>query len=175
MEKNHCDYDEFLQTEKEKFKMTRKEIERVYNQNGLEDYQLKTLDDLKAVHGIDVTEIKGYSGLTDENRQLFDSTVISFFNVLGLDSRMELRPTAIHYVEETEYDKTVIEDDEEYDVDVGIVVQSIDRDGKKQRLHRYVFEKDIPFTDCKKSIKKYLRFELKNNLWFHITENGEWY
>jgi len=153
--------------------MTRKELERRYEEYGLTDYQLKSLDDLKAVHSIDVTELKGYNELTDENRELFNSTVIRFFNSWGLDNRKELKPKSIHYVTEIEYEKEISEDEA---VSAGIEIYVIDsRNGtKKHRLHRYVFEKSIPFSECSKYVKNYLRFELKG-VWFHITENGEWY
>ncbi len=156
--------------------MKRQELERLerkYRKCGLPDYRLRNIGDLKAVHGVDVTELEGYSGLTDENRELFNRTVVRFFNAWGLDNRKELKPKSIHYVTEIEYEKEINEDEA---VDVGVEIYVIDSktSTKKHRLHRYVFEKSIPFSECRKYVKNYLRFELKG-VWFHITENGEWY
>lgn len=150
--------------------MTRKELERRYEEHGLMDYQLKSLDDMKVIHNINVMELSGYSELPDNYRKLFDKTILSYFNAHGLDNRKELVPKSVNYVQETEY----IKDIDEHSELVGILIQSIDKDGKKHRLHRYVLEKSIPFSECRKYVTNYLRFELKGE-WFHITEKGEWY
>lgn len=67
----------------------------------------------------------------------------------------------------------VISEDE--DILVGIEINIIDSETglKKCRLHRYVFEKEIPFKEYRKYVKEYLRFELKGE-WFHIKNTGEW-
>ncbi len=151
--------------------MTRKQLERKYEDCGLNDYQLRTLDELREIHGVDVRELSGYSGLTNENRKLFDITVLRFYNSLGLDIRKQLLPKSVNYVIETEYVKDIDENEAET---AGIIIDSIDRSGKKRRLHRYVFNKNIPFSECRKFIKSYLRFELKGE-WYHFTDKGEWY
>lgn len=151
--------------------MTRTQLERKYEDCGLNDYQLRTLDELKEIHGVDVRDLSGYSGLTEENKKLFDMTVLHFYNAHGLDSRKQLLPKSVNYVIETEYVKDIDETEAET---AGIVIDSIDRSGKKRRLHRYVFNKNIPFSECRKEIKKYLRFELKG-VWYHFMDKGKWY
>ncbi len=153
--------------------MTRKELERKYEERRIKDYQLRTLEDLKVIHGIDVPELSGYQELSEQHKELFDRTVIRLFNAWGLDSRKEFRPKCVHYVSEITYEKEISEDEV---VDVGTEIFVIDsKTGtKKSRIHRYVFEKDIPFKECNKYAKCYLRFELKD-VWFHITEDGKWY
>ena len=151
--------------------MTYKEMTRKYEERGLTDYQLRTLEDIKEIHGIDVRELSGYSGLSDANRNLFDVTVLRFYNAHDLNSRLELTPKAVNYVAETEYDMKIGENEAET---IGIVIDSINHNGKKSRLHRYVFNKNIPFSECIKNVTKYLCFELKE-VWFHITAKGEWY
>lgn len=147
--------------------MTRKQIERKYEERGLNDYCIRTVDDLKAVHNIDVEELKGYENLSDECKELFEKTVIHFFNAQGLEKRAKCIPKAINYVQETEYVS-------ESNIIIGKIIKAIDKNNKSRIIHRYVFEKGIPFSECKKYISEYLRFELKDE-WFHITENEQWY
>lgn len=151
--------------------MTYQEITKKYEERGLTDYKLRTLDDLKEIHGVDVQELSGYSGLSDDNRKLFDMTVLRFYNAHGLNSRLELNPKSINYVQEVLYYRSISDDEAE---DIGIVINAFDRNGKKHLLHRYVFKKGVSFKECGKSIKCYLRFELKG-VWYHFTSKGEWY
>lgn len=153
--------------------MTRTELEKRYEERGCIDYQLHNLADLEAIHGVNVSDLPGYTDLSDEHRKLFESSIIKFFNAHGMDSRKGLQPKCIHYVREIEYEKAVSKDE---GLLVGIEINIIDSETglKKRRLHRYVFEKDIPFKECRKYTKEYLRFELKNE-WFHILDNGNWY
>ena len=151
--------------------MTYKEMTKKYEERGLTDYQLRTLEDLKEIHGVDVRELSGYSALSAANSNLIDVTVLRFYNAHDLNSRLELTPKAVNYVAETEYDMKIGENEAET---IGIVIDSINHNGKKSRLHRYVFNKNIPFSECIKIVTKYLCFELKE-VWFHITAKGEWY
>ncbi len=149
--------------------MTRTQLEKKYEENGCRDYQLKNLEQLKAIHGIDVNEISGYIGLSAENKKLFNETVIRFFNAHELDRRKELFPKAVNYVREVDY----INAD---GYKVGMAIFLINSEGKvtRRRLHMYVFEKDVKFSDCRKTHKDYLRFELKGE-WYHFTQNHQWY
>lgn len=153
--------------------MTRREIEKRYEEHGCKDYQLHNLADLGAIHGVNVLELPGYTDLSDEHKNLFDRSIIRFFNAHGLDNRKGLQPRCVHYVREVEYVKAISEDEGTL---VGIEINIIDSETgrKKHRLHRYVFEKGIPFKECRKDVKTYLRFELKND-WYHILDNGNWY
>ena len=153
--------------------MTYHEMTKKYEERGLTDYQLRTLNDLKEIHGVDVQELSGYSGLSENNRKLFDMTVLRFYNAHGLNSRLELRPKAINYVQEVLYYRNISEDEAE---DIGIEIYLVDSDMRltKKRLHRYVFEKGVSFRNCKKIVKRYLRFELKDS-WYHFTDVGSWY
>ena len=147
--------------------MTRKQIEKKYEERGLNNYLLRTVDDLKAVHNISIEELSGYENLSDEYRELFEKTVIHFFNAQGLERRAECIPKAINYVQETEYVS-------ESNVIIGKTIKAIYKNKKSRIIHKYVFEKNIPFSTCKKYATEYLRFELKGE-WFHITENEQWY
>ena len=147
--------------------MTRKQLERKYEERGLNNYRIRTVDDLKAIHNIDIEELKGYENLSDEYRELFEKTVIHFFNAQGLEKRAECIPKAINYVQETEYIS-------ESNIIIGKIIKAIYKNNKSRIIHRYVFEKDISFSKCRKYTSEYLRFEL-NNEWFHITKNEQWY
>lgn len=148
-------------------------LERKYEERGCTDYQLRNLADLEAIHGVNVLELPGYTDLSDEHKNLFDRSIIRFFNAHGLDNRKGLQPRCVHYVREVEYVKSISEDE---DMLVGIEINIIDSETgrKKHRLHRYVFEKGISFKECRKDVKEYLRFELKDE-WFHIKNTGELY
>lgn len=83
--------------------MKRFELEQRYEEYGRKDYQLRTLDDLKSIHGFDVTELPGYDGLPQEQRELFNKTIIKFYNVWGLDNRNHLQPKNVNFVYEVSY------------------------------------------------------------------------
>jgi len=157
----------FITNMKEDEIMTRKQLERKYEERGLNNYRIRTVDDLKAVHNIDIEELKGYENLSDEYRELFEKTIIHFFNAQGLEKRAECIPKAINYVQETEYIS-------ESNIIIGKIIKAIYKNNKSRIIHRYVFEKDISFSKCRKYTNEYLRFELKGE-WFHITENEQWY
>lgn len=151
--------------------MTYKEMTKKYEERGLTDYQLRTVDDLKEIHGVDVQELSRYSGLSENNRKLFDMTVLRFYNAHSLNSRLELRPKAVNYVLEKDYTKVI--DDDRYGIATQIFV--LDSNGQLTDicLHNSV-QSEIDIADCEENILRYLCFEL-NNGWFHITEKGEWY
>lgn len=165
--------DDIYEEQKGEKIMTYHEMTKKYEERGLTDYQLRTLNDLKEIHGVDVQELSGYSGLSENNRKLFGMTVLRFYNAHGLNSRLELRPKAVNYVQEVLYYRNISEDEAE---DIGIEIYLVDSDMRltKKRLHRYVFEKGVSFKNCKKIIKHYLRFELKDS-WYHFTDFGSWY
>lgn len=151
--------------------MTYQEMTKKYEERGLTDYKLRTVDDLKEIHGVDVQELSGYSGLSENNRKLFDVTVLRFYNAHGLNSRLELKPKAVNYVLEKDYTKVVGVN--RYGIATQIFV--LDSNGQLTDicLHNSV-QSEIDIADCKESLLRYICFEL-NNDWFHITEKGEWY
>lgn len=150
--------------------MTRYELEQRYKAFGRDDFKLRTLGDLKSIHGFDVAELSGYAELPPKQREIFDRTVIRFYNGLGLDRRNHLQPKCVHYVYEVGY----LSNDGE---SVGTDIIVIKNDGKSvgKRLHRYKFEKNVDLRKCRKCLTStYLRFELKGE-WYHFTPNGDWY
>lgn len=154
--------------------IARVHLERKYEQLGLTDYKLRNLQQLREIHGVDVTEISGYDILPEMYKNLFDKAIINFYNVNGLENRNELAPKSINYVCEQSYYISNQETNMMYSV--GREVYVLNADGSiRRRLHRYVFEKGISFKGCKTvTSKAYLRFELKGE-WYHIMGATKWY
>ncbi|MDE6833334.1 MAG: hypothetical protein K2J39_03660 [Ruminococcus sp.] len=148
--------------------MTYQEITSKYEERGLTDYRLRTLEDLKEIHDVDVTKLSGYSGLSAEKRELFDITVLRFYNAHGLNSRLQLKPKAVNYV----LDVTYYRNDETVRREIFLV------DGNmrvtKKCLHRDVYKKGIAVRNCTAFKEHYLRFELQDE-WYHFTGMCEWY
>lgn len=164
--------------------MTRKQLEKLYEVNGLTDYKLRSTEDLLRVHGIDYTEVAGYENLDDLNRAIYEKFIVNIFNAWGLDSRLNLIPKGIYFVEDTEY--LVKENpDDDYFILAGHTIYAIDRSGNKQLLHQW---EDEDYKHLKKTAQKpkqYLRFEYQHgtdaegnprNEWLHVIKEGrEWY
>lgn len=153
--------------------LSRLRIERKYEELGLTDYKLRTLEQLKEIHGVDVNQISRYHDLPEEQKALFDKAIINFYNAWGLDSRKALKPQSVNYVYEITYYKQ-IEDTDDFFTDIGQEIYIFDGKKVSRRLHKYVFEKGIDFKSCEKEIEIYLRFELHGE-WYHIISATEWY
>lgn len=163
--------------------MTHYELEQRYKEYGREDFKLRTLGDLKNIHGFDVAELSGYDRLMKEQRELFDKTIIKFYNAQGLDIRNRLQPKCVNFVFEKDYAMPT-EVDGEYHI-VGTEIFVLEKDGMLgKRLHKYIYEENADFQKCKEVGKcrtnSYLRFELKGGQkcgggWYHFTPNGDWY
>ncbi|MCM1315609.1 MAG: hypothetical protein NC205_01370 [Prevotella sp.] len=80
--------------------MTGKELEKRYIENGLKDYKLRSTDDLKTIHDVDITKIKGYQKL-NVNEEFFKKMLVRFYNAQGLEIRSEIKPLAVKYVSRT--------------------------------------------------------------------------
>lgn len=157
--------------------MNRNQLEKLYTFNGLNDFRLKSTDDLLNVHDIDYTQVKGYDTLDDINRNLYKKAIINLFNAFGLDSRATFQLKAINFVEH--FDLIAKEDPaDEYSTIVGSLVKVIKRDGKKKILRNWV-HKDYKHLEITQSQPKtYLRIEYKmngRNEWLHIIDEKEWY
>lgn len=163
--------------------MTRNQLEKLYEINGLTDYKLRSTEDLLKVHGIDFREVAGYSSLDDINRAIYEKFIVNIFNAWGLDSRLILIPKGIYFVEDTEYLVKVPEDD--YYTVAGQTIYTIDRSGNKQLLHRWEDDEYKHLMKTAGKPKHYLRFEYQHgtdsegnprNEWLHVIKDGEeWY
>ena len=157
--------------------MNRSQLERLYEINGLKDYKLKDGVDLLKTHGIDYTEVEGYSRLDDVNKLLYSKFIINLFNGLGLDSRMTMIPKGIYFVEDFDYIVKENPNDEYWQVAGGIVM-AIDKNGLKS-VHRSWKDKDYAHLEAIKSkAKTYLRFEYEHQEreeWLHVMDPKTWY
>lgn len=155
--------------------MTRLDLERRYEEQNLNDYKLHNLKQLQEIHGVAINKIPGYQNLPDEQRKLFNESIINFYNAWGLDRRKTLVPKSVNYVYEVNYSKQLSKDND-FLTDVGQEVFVLDeKGGILRRLHRYVHNKGINFKTCEKyPSKPYLRFELVGE-WYHIISTTEWY
>lgn len=152
--------------------MTRKQHEMKYIKLGLYDYQLKTLDNLLQIYNFDVRKLSGYSLLSDENRELFNNTILRFYNAHGLDSRLSLSPKSVNYVEEITYFKFVCDSEDRYFEDVAVFTNIVDRSGNIHEYKKDIFC-DAQLSECGKRSYFYLRFELENEFYHFI--DGYWY
>jgi uncharacterized membrane protein len=68
--------------------MNMNQIKNICITNGLNEFKVTSHDDLIKVHGIDVLRIEGYSTLSLDNKVIFDSFIINFFNAWGLEQKL---------------------------------------------------------------------------------------
>lgn len=162
--------------------MEMEQIKNVYKNNGLVDYKLKSPEDLLKVHGIDFKKVSGYNRLDDLTRTIYEKFIINFFNRHGLESRVDLVPKGIYYVEEINY-VVKVEPEEDYFNNYKTEILAIDRNGLKSVLHEYIDKDYEKFPIVEKESKKYIRFEYKYSCgdrlkseWLHVIKEGkEWY
>lgn len=164
--------------------MDKKQIENLYRINGVTDYRLKGIEDLLRCHGIDFKQVDGYARLDDINKAVYEKFIVNIFNALGLESRSELVPKGIYYVEETDYLFKENPEDDYYTV-IGGIVKIIDRNGMMSVLRTW---NDEDYKDVEPSMsesRNYLRFEYEHGKhedggprkeWLHVIKDGkEWY
>lgn len=150
--------------------MFREQLEKLYIENGLTDFRLRTIKDIKLCHGIDIEAVKGYEELTEENKVTYRKAMINIYNTWGMCNRSNLVPLRIYWAEEFDYLLPQVSDDgEEYNLVVGGVVKSITKDGRKRQVRKYWFYDDAEFEEYgdKEKVfaekpKQYLRFEYKH-------------
>lgn len=158
--------------------MKRNEVEKIFQEHGLNDYRLTCIEDLTNCLGIDALKVNGYEDLTEENKEIYMNFIINFFNSMGMDRKIITVPKAINYVEDIDH---VAQDpeDEECVVTVCNVINVIKANGKKKQLHKYVNKEYKDLVQIDHYRKEYLRFaflEGKSKVWFHVTNSGkQWY
>jgi hypothetical protein len=164
--------------------MNRFHLENLYQANGLEDYKLRTTEDLLKCHGIDFKSVDGYNRIDDINRAIYEKFIINFMNGLGLESRAELVPKGIYWVEDTTYLVKENQEDDYFTV-AGGHIDAIDRSGLKTVLHTWIDEDYKHLEITEKEAEKYLRFVYEHGTyedgtprkeWLHVIKEGkEWY
>lgn len=157
--------------------MNRSRLEKLYEVNGLKDYEIMTPDDLLKIHGIDYQQVAGYSGLDDVNRQLYAKFIVNFFNSLGLESRATLIPKGIYFVEEIEFMAKKHPKDKYFEL-VGGVVNNIDKNRIKTVHQKWQDEDYQHLNAIECDPQTYLRFEYEHNgedKWLHVMGERNWY
>lgn len=67
--------------------MNKFRLERLYEERGLKDYKLRTLEDLFYIHDIKLNQVDGYNRLTKDEKRFFSRFVINYFNSYELARR----------------------------------------------------------------------------------------
>lgn len=162
--------------------MERSNIESLYIKRGLITYRLSCLDDLRVIHKVDVTELKGYSNLTSTRQEIFNKFLINFYNANGLGKRMGLVPKSIHYVEKTTYTVSRPADDnhdEPYQEVVCDEYKILLPNGKKKMFKKNVYYKEVdPSYWLAFSKEEFIRFDYKTDKrseWLHVISETQWY
>ena len=162
---------------REEGNIKRYQIEKVYEENGLMDYKLRTTDDLLRIHGIDFKEVDGYNRLDDINILLYEKVIVNIYNGLGLSSRATMLPKGIYYVEDVDYLVKTNPEDNYFTVS-GRRVMSIDKNGLKIFHRLWQIEDYKELKALKSEPKCFLRFEYEQNDrpdWLHVTDEKNWY
>lgn len=71
-----------------------KSIEKYY-ELGINDFVLKSLDDIKALYNVVPEDTKGYDSLPEEKKEIYKEFLLKFFNSWGLDARLNLKPIEV--------------------------------------------------------------------------------
>lgn len=61
-----------------------------YEKMGLTDYKLRSIDDVKELHGTDILTMKGYKELSKEDRDLVVILFIGYLNGCGCGNRQDI-------------------------------------------------------------------------------------
>lgn len=167
---------EWLQGRVRIVELTINQLEKRYLDFGIDNFELKTVNDLRNVHGIDCRSVQGYSGLVHLHRVIYKKFIVNFFNAFGLDNRAMLKPLGVYWAESQ--DKVAITDDGSL-VWAGGTVVSVDKFRNRVVLDDWF---DDEYAGCEIRVEEptqYLRFEYMmgdRKEWLHIIKNGEdWY
>lgn len=136
--------------------MNRKQIETLYIKNKIDDFRLKTQEDLIKTHGIRVEDIPGFKELGAIQQKVFRGFILNFFNGCGLELRATFEPVAADFVRETSY--YYVKNDDNYDA--GTKKEIILRDGRLiLESHRKVDDEELEGREVKEhEPETYLRF-----------------
>lgn len=149
-----------------------------YLKRGLEDFDLKSIEDFEDVFSLEVKFIRGFDELSEENKQLFKSFLISYLNRLGLNTKAVFMPLSIYNVEEIVLAGKVKEDDEYY-TEFSRQFYILHSNGKEEKMKQKGYlDKEITYPIVKEYKKRFLRFDFledKKKVWLHAISPTEWY
>ncbi|WMJ77833.1 hypothetical protein RBQ61_02585 [Sedimentibacter sp. MB35-C1] len=154
------------------------QLQYSYLKNGLEDFNLKSMEDFKNVFNIPPEYIAGYNDLPKDKKQLFGEFLVSYLNRIGLNIKANFVPVSIYYVEEITLGGKVQENDEYY-TEYSRQFYILRPDGKKEKMKRKGYrDKDVIYAFTKENKKHFLRFDFlenKKKVWLHVISPTEWY
>lgn len=73
-----------------------------YEEMGLMDYKLRTVTDVKALHGTDILAMKGLDKLTEEDKKLVVKLFIGYLNGCGCGNRQDV-PVSVSKLNENKF------------------------------------------------------------------------
>lgn len=168
--------------------MNRKQLENLFEINGLSRFQLKEKDDLLKVFGIKIEQLKGFETLSDKHKEIFTDFLINFYNRLGVDSKLCLDPKSIYFVNEDTLTIQRDKNDEDSWVFVGCTTYVLDKYLKRIKVLKNIIDEDYKYlkkTDAKferNTEKCYLRFDYNWTYgkkvvkeWLHVIDPNTWY
>ncbi|MBS5926168.1 MAG: hypothetical protein ACLS2V_13135 [Clostridium paraputrificum] len=159
--------------------MERKQLENIYLSNGIGNFQLKNLGDLMKIHGINARITEGFSELSQEDKKTYETFIINYMNMHGINSRATIYPLRIYRAFEIDYKIKEDPINDYYLKFAGEVWNCTSKDNEFiVKEWGEVENKNMPGVIEEKS-DSYLRIELNemnSELWLHIIDNGEqWY
>ena len=158
--------------------MNRNQLEQVYRENGLTHYEIHNEQELRRVHGINLTSVKGYANLSEANKQLYKNWFILFLNRQGMDRRLNLYPVAAYFCEEIRFDHVYEENGQKYAESVKTELWEIAANGQKH-LFKVIKDKGNQKLTVNRETKlaPYLRVEIKerkSDEWYHVYSLSNW-
>lgn len=147
------------------------------------DYQLKTVNDLKVIHNIDLTTTPGIEDLTEEQKELYFAYVIHFMNGMGMNTKIKMFPLSVHFVREYIYCGP-----KEWDPDEGRELRCqigrewiiLKANGRTKKFKKYMDEDktEADIDQVATVEKEYLRVDWKfgtSREWYHVMSPTSWY
>lgn len=69
-------------------------IKNRYDSNNVE-YQMKHINDITKIFGVEMQQVKGFSDLTEEDQAIFSQGILEFLNGYGLGNRIQHLPVKV--------------------------------------------------------------------------------
>jgi hypothetical protein len=69
-----------------------KRIKEKYKERGRGRYTLSSVEDLKAIHGVDIEKISGFEKFEPKVQEMLKKFLVNYYNAWGIEARMGLRP-----------------------------------------------------------------------------------
>lgn len=152
-----------------------------YQQKNRHDMRLLSVDDLLEIHGVDYKKVKGFNTLSEQNKSLFKSFIVQFYNAQGMRGKLTLVPENIAYVNERYWSGIVLNADGSSSRYILKQEQrAIDAIGNNLRV---IFSKideryDSSLPNIIERQSFYLRFDYKmydRLAWLHIEKDISWW